>query len=138
MKKIAIVTGSSGLIGSESVKFFVEHGYLVLGIDNDMRKYFFGDEGSTKPSEENLIKTLKTDYIHFDLDIRNYSALENIFKNYQSNIKIVIHTAAQPSHDWASKEPMTDLQYKCGRYFEFIGTNQTLLSRIDLHIHLDK
>jgi CDP-paratose 2-epimerase len=108
MKKIAVITGSSGLIGSESVKFFVKKGYLVLGIDNDMRKYFFGDEGSTKSSKEKLIQTLETDYIHFDLDIRNYSALEEIFKTYESNIKIVIHTAAQPSHDWASKEPITD------------------------------
>lgn len=103
--KCALITGSAGLIGSQSVDFFIEKGYIVLGIDNDMRSYFFGENASTKKSSESLIYKHKN-YIHHNIDIRNYEELEKIFKNY--NIEIVIHSAAQPSHDWAAKEPITD------------------------------
>lgn len=106
-RKIAIVTGSSGLIGSQSVKFLHERGYKVIGIDNDMRSYFFGPEASTRPSKESLLNTYNK-YKHFDVDIRDYNSIEKIFKKYGSRIDIIIHTAAQPSHDWAAKEPLTD------------------------------
>jgi CDP-paratose 2-epimerase len=105
--KIALITGSAGLIGSQSSIFFHEKDYKIIGIDNDMRAYFFGDDASTKKSNEQLKKTLKN-YIHYNCDIRNYSELEEIFKLYHNDIDIVIHTAAQPSHDWASIEPLTD------------------------------
>jgi CDP-paratose 2-epimerase len=108
MEKIAIITGSSGLIGSESVKFFIEKGFNVVGIDNNMRKYFFGEQGSTEESKNKLIKLFEDKYIHFNTDIRNYDELLEIFSKFSSKIKIIIHTAAQPSHDWASKEPVTD------------------------------
>jgi CDP-paratose 2-epimerase len=104
--KYVLITGSAGLIGSQSVNFFIEKGYTIIGIDNDMRSYFFGEEASTKKSMENLIGEYKN-YIHFNVDIRNYKDLENIFKTYE-NIELIIHTAAQPSHDWAAKEPITD------------------------------
>lgn len=103
MKK-ALVTGSCGLIGSQSVKFLIDRGYTIYGIDNDMRKYFFGEESSTNPMKLELLSL--NEYKHFSIDIRNYTELENIFKN--NIFEIIIHTAAQPSHDWASNEPLTD------------------------------
>ena len=107
MKKgIAVVTGSCGLIGSESVSFFIEKGFDVIGIDNDMRAYFFGREASTLWQREILLKKFSKKYTHYDLDIRNFEAISNIFKQIKPDI--IIHTAAQPSHDWAAKEPFTD------------------------------
>jgi CDP-paratose 2-epimerase len=103
---IAIVTGSCGLIGSESVSFFIEKGFDVIGIDNDMRAYFFGKEASTLWQKEILLKKFDKHYIHHDLDIRDFDRISDIFKQFKPDI--VIHTAAQPSHDWAAKEPFTD------------------------------
>jgi len=105
--KVAIVTGSSGLIGSEACKFFHQQGFLVVGIDNDMRQYFFGQEASTKPMENQLIKSLDN-FRHCPIDIRDQAALEKVFLEYNTDIEVIIHTAAQPSHDWAAKEPFTD------------------------------
>jgi len=104
---IAIITGAAGLIGSESVNFFSEKFDLIVGIDNNMRKYFFGDNASTEWSKQKLIDTV-ANYKHFDIDIRNYSEVEKVFAEYGKDIKLVIHTAAQPSHDWAANEPFTD------------------------------
>jgi CDP-paratose 2-epimerase len=105
--EIAIITGSAGLIGSEAVDFFSDKFDKIVGIDNDMRKYFFGDNASTEWNKLRIEKKY-SNYEHHDCDIRNYSDLENIFKKYNTDIKFVIHTAAQPSHDWAAKEPLTD------------------------------
>jgi len=105
---ILLVTGSAGLIGSESVKYFCELGYTVVGIDNDMRKVFFGEEASTKWNRDLLIEKYKEKYIHHSVDIRDEKDISNIFKDYNSDIKLIIHAAAQPSHDWAAKEPITD------------------------------
>lgn len=105
--RVAIITGSAGLIGSESVRFFSDKMDLIIGIDNDQRAYFFGKEASTDWSKMELERTV-SNYQHNSIDIRNYSSLEPIFDKYGSDIKLIIHTAAQPSHDWASKEPITD------------------------------
>lgn len=105
--KIAIITGSAGLIGSQCVSFFSKKGFKIIGIDNDMRSYFFGLEASTKKSKQSLLQSIN-EYEDYDIDIRDYLKLEKIFKHYSSNIELVVHTAAQPSHDWASKEPITD------------------------------
>jgi len=104
---VAIVTGSAGLIGSESAKFFHEKGFDVVGIDNNMRKYFFGEDGSTQWNREYLEKSLKN-YRHCDVDIRSEEDINLLFKEYGKDIGGVIHAAAQPSHDWAAKEPITD------------------------------
>jgi CDP-paratose 2-epimerase len=103
-----IVTGSAGLIGSESVHFFVQSGFDVVGIDNDMRSVFFGQGASTQWSRSLLKDKYGERYIHFDTDIRDRAQIENIFKERSTDIKLIIHTAAQPSHDWAAKDPHTD------------------------------
>jgi len=105
--KTIIITGSAGLIGSESVKFFHEKGFNVVGIDNDMRAYFFGQDSSTAWVTDTLKRSLKN-FQHFNADIRGYEKLDKIFKEYSGEIEGIIHTAAQPSHDWAAKEPLTD------------------------------
>ena len=105
--KTVIITGSTGLIGSEAAMFFYKQGFNIVGIDNDMRAYFFGNDASTLKNKIKLKKEI-SGYNHFDYDIRNYRAIESIFKRYSSDIKLVVHAAAQPSHDWAAKEPFTD------------------------------
>lgn len=104
---IALITGSGGLIGSESVRFFANKGFEIVGIDNDMRKYFFGEGASTEWNVSRIREDVEN-YHHYNTDIRDEQAMEKIFSNYGTDIKVVIHTAAQPSHDWAAKEPFTD------------------------------
>jgi CDP-paratose 2-epimerase len=105
--KVVVITGSSGLIGGEAVEFFADKFDKVVGIDNNLRSYFFGEEGSTEWNKKRLMEKFPN-FIHHSADIRDYTALEMIFKEYGSDIKLVIHAAAQPSHDWAAKEPLTD------------------------------
>lgn len=102
-----MVTGSAGLIGSESVKYFSEKGFETIGIDNNMRAYFFGGDASTKWNEEKLKNDNKY-YRHYDIDIRSKEGIKNVFKDHKFDL--IIHTAAQPSHDWAAKEPFTDFE----------------------------
>jgi CDP-paratose 2-epimerase len=104
---VAIITGSSGLIGSEAAKFFHEKGLEIVGIDNNLRQYFFGDDGSVEWNTKQLKNSLKN-FTHYPIDIRNEAEINNLFDKYRKDISIVIHTAAQPSHDWAAKEPLTD------------------------------
>jgi len=104
---IALVTGSAGLIGSESVSFFSEKFDLVVGVDNNLREYFFGKDGSVEWNKTRLEEQF-SNYKHYDVDIRNLDGLKAIFAEYDKDIKLIVHTAAQPSHDWAAKEPFTD------------------------------
>ncbi|MFH1519947.1 MAG: NAD-dependent epimerase/dehydratase family protein [Candidatus Omnitrophota bacterium] len=106
--KLALITGSSGLIGSQAVEFFIEKGFKVIGIDNDMRAYFFGQEASTKANKTRLKKASGDKYIHLNIDIRDKRKVEAIFKKYRFDL--IIHAAAQPSHDWAAREPFTDFE----------------------------
>jgi CDP-paratose 2-epimerase len=105
--KIALITGSCGLVGSESSLFFSKKGFKIIGIDNNYRKFFFGNDGDITWVKKKLKKSLK-DYVHFNTDIRNYNNLKKIFKKYAKKIKLVIHAAAQPSHDWAKNKPFID------------------------------
>jgi CDP-paratose 2-epimerase len=105
MRKTILVTGSAGLIGSEAVRFFAGKGFDVIGIDNDMRKAFFGEDASTAWNKSLLLKEIPG-YKHFDIDIRDKQPIEELFKEYKFDL--VIHTAAQPSHDWAATDPETD------------------------------
>jgi len=102
-----IVTGSAGLIGSETVKRFAADGFRVVGIDNDMRAKFFGTEASTRRTRDNLIKNV-AGYEHHNLDIRNCDQIYDLFKQNAGKISAIVHTAAQPSHDWAARDPQTD------------------------------
>ena len=105
---IAIVTGSAGLIGSEASRHFAKKGMTVVGIDNDMRKEFFGEEASTNWQRQQLQKELGANYRHVDGDIRDGILMNNIFTEFGKDIKLIIHTAAQPSHDWAARDPIKD------------------------------
>jgi CDP-paratose 2-epimerase len=107
MNPIAIVTGSGGLIGSESVRHFSALGYDVVGIENDMRARFFGAEASTTPTSERLVDEVDG-FRWLELDIRDGAGIERVYADHGSRIALTIHTAAQPSHDWAASEPHTD------------------------------
>lgn len=102
-----LITGSGGLIGSEAVRFFADKGYRVLGVDNDMRRFFFGDEASTSANRAQLEEQF-AEYHHKNLDIRDTQAIEQLFSEHGNDISVIIHTAAQPSHDWAARDPHTD------------------------------
>lgn len=103
-----IITGSAGLIGSQSVHFFIDKGFKVIGIDNDMRAAFFGESASTDWNRQILQDKYGDRYHHYNIDIRDQTAVERLFKEYSSDITLIIHTAAQPSHDWAARDPHTD------------------------------
>src|SRR6266705_1732381 len=105
--RTVVVTGSAGLIGSETVKRFAKDGARIVGIDNDMRAQFFGAEASTKKIRDDLIANVRG-YEHHDLDIRDAAAMMELFKRHRGAIDAVVHTASQPSHDWAARDPQTD------------------------------
>jgi CDP-paratose 2-epimerase len=105
--KTAIITGAAGLIGSEATKFFSEQGFRVVGIDNDMRRYFFGAGASTAAVAAQLRESVPNFRME-TCDIRDQAAVDRIFAEYGSEVSLVVHTAAQPSHDWAAREPITD------------------------------
>ena len=105
-EKIAIVTGSDGLVGSEAVKFFSKKGFKIIGIDNNSRKKFFGDDASILKNRK-ILKSTVSNYIHLNLDITS-EKITDIFKKYGDSVKLVIHAAAQPSHDWAASNPRLD------------------------------
>ncbi|MEN9406977.1 MAG: hypothetical protein RLZZ455_193 [Candidatus Parcubacteria bacterium] len=136
MVKKVLVTGSAGLVGSESVKFFCEKGFEVYGVDNDMRSYFFGKDASTSWNRD-ILKRKYKNYHHLSSDIRDETRITKIFNDHQ--FELIVHTAAQPSHDWAAKEPLTDFsinatgtlilleayrKYSPGAVFIFTSTNK--------------
>jgi CDP-paratose 2-epimerase len=104
---VAIVSGSGGLIGSESVKHLVAQGFDVVGLENDMRARFFGPEASTARTTQQLVETLDT-FTSLDLDIRDADGVMDVFRRHAKDLEIVVHTAAQPSHDWAAQDVQTD------------------------------
>ena len=104
---LALITGSTGLVGSEAVNFFCDKGFDVIGIDNNLRKFFFGSHASTT-NIKNAINKRNKKYLHHNLDIRNSVAIEKIFSKYKKKISIIIHCAAQPSHDYGKNFPRLD------------------------------
>jgi CDP-paratose 2-epimerase len=106
MAKKLLVTGSAGLIGSEAVRFFAKEGFEITGIDNNLRAYFFGSNASTEWNRRLIEEEFPKQYTHLSIDIRDFYTIEQIFK--KSKFDLIIHTAAQPSHDWAANEPITD------------------------------
>jgi CDP-paratose 2-epimerase len=136
---IAVITGSAGLVGSEASRHFAEKGLTVIGIDNDMRRRFFGEEASTHRQRERLTLELGESYQHIADDIRDWDSLSALFRRFGSDIALVVHTAAQPSHDWAARDPHTDFSvnaqgtlnlleatrlYAPGAAFIFTSTNK--------------
>ncbi|MDB5540897.1 MAG: NAD-dependent epimerase [Devosia sp.] len=104
---IALVTGAGGLIGSEAVSFLIGKGLEVIGVDNDMRAYFFGAEASTRWRLDEL-KARHSRFRHVAIDIRDFAAVAALIADVGSDLWLVVHAAAQPSHDWAAREPFTD------------------------------
>src|ERR687890_628835 len=104
---VVFVSGSAGLVGSEATRFFAQRGHQVVGIDNNMRQYFFGEQASTLWNRNELLEQFDN-YSHFDKDIRDERAMAELFQKYGTDISLIIHAAAQPSHDWAASEPFTD------------------------------
>ncbi len=107
--KIALITGSCGLVGSEASIFFAKKGFEIIGVDNNARKFFFGKDGDITWIKSKLKKEVSK-YNHLNVDIRNYKSLEKIFKKYKKKINVIIHCAAQPSHDWAKNKAFIDFE----------------------------
>src|SRR3954465_1407705 len=103
-----IVTGSAGLVGSTAVAHFVRAGYDVVGIENDMRARFFGPDASTAPTTRRLLADFPGDFRSIEIDVRDPDAVLRVFRRHRRELAAVIHTAAQPSHDWAAGDPLTD------------------------------
>jgi CDP-paratose 2-epimerase len=103
----AIVTGSGGLVGSESVRYFIEAGYDVIGLDNDMRAQFFGPTASTRRMTDSLVDRYP-EFHPLDLDIRSADEIDAVVARHAAELSLLVHTAAQPSHDWAASDPATD------------------------------
>ena len=104
---LVVVTGSAGLVGSETSRYFAQRGFRIAGIDNDMRSVLFGGEASTAWNRQRLQQELPN-YSHLDIDIRDRNGLETVFRENGRDIALIVHTAAQPSHDWAAGDPQTD------------------------------
>jgi len=135
---VAVVTGSAGLIGGEAVRFLHEQGLDIVGVDNDMRSYFFGPDASTRWQNEQLVAQLSR-YRAVDIDIRDSAAVSSLFRSHRGAVELVVHCAAQPSHDWAAREPVTDFSINAagtlnlleatrahapGASFAFLSTNK--------------
>ncbi len=105
---LAVITGSAGLIGSEAARYFAAQGFEIIGIDNDFRQVFFGPEASTQWQQAELSRELGSAYRHHSLDIRDTDGISRLFQRHGQAIRLVIHTAAQPSHDWAARDPQMD------------------------------
>jgi CDP-paratose 2-epimerase len=103
----AIITGSGGLIGSQSVRHFVQLGYEVIGFENDMRASFFGNSASTRRVTRELEEAF-AEFHSLSVDIRDTAAVDRVFAQHKGSVELVVHTAAQPSHDWSAKDPRTD------------------------------
>jgi CDP-paratose 2-epimerase len=136
---VAIITGSAGLIGSEASRYFAEQGLDVVGIDNDLRRHFFGEDASTRWQRARLEDELGSRYRHVDADIRDSSAIHDVFRRYGDEIALVIHTAAQPSHDWAANEPTTDFTVNAvGTLNMLEATRQHALSAVFIFTSTNK
>ena len=135
---VCLITGAAGLVGSESARYFALKNFAIVGIDNDMRQYFFGENASTDWNRRRLEEDIPG-YTHYETDIRDEQEMASIFKEYGTDIELIIHAAAQPSHDWAAREPFVDFsinangtlvllemthRYCPGAVFIFTSTNK--------------
>ena len=134
---VVLISGASGLIGSEAAAFFADKGFDVVGIDNDMRRYLFGEDGSTAWRRDRLEQTLRG-YHHAHADIRDEGAMDRLFALYSTDIMLIIHAAAQPSHDWAAREPHHRLHGQCERHADSARDDAAALPECAFHLHLDQ
>jgi CDP-paratose 2-epimerase len=104
---VALVTGSGGLVGSDSVRYLVEAGWDVVGLENDMRASFFGPDASTARTTAELV-TAYPEFRSLELDVRDADGVNRVFAEHSGRLELIVHAAAQPSHDWAAREPQTD------------------------------
>jgi CDP-paratose 2-epimerase len=111
MSKLLLVTGSSGLIGSEVVAYFAEIGWAVHGIDNNMRRHFFGPSGDTRWSRDRLVAKF-SNYAHYDMDVRDRATVQKLIKEIRP--EAIVHCAAQASHDLAASRVFEDFDVNAG------------------------
>lgn len=136
---IAIVTGSAGLVGSEAAQHLAGLGLDVVGIDNNMRARFFGDDASTVWKRWQLESQLGSAYRHMDLDIRDQGGIDELFRRHGKEIVLVIHAAAQPSHDWAAREPLTDFSVNATGTVNLLeATRQHSPDAVFIHLSTNK
>lgn len=128
MTRVAIVTGSAGLVGAESVRFLCRQGLTVVGIDNDMRREFFGDDASTLWARRQLEEQFPA-YIHREVDIRSREDVNRVFAEFGDDTELIIHTAAQPSHDWAAKAPHVDFAVNANGTLNLLEATRQYCSR---------
>ena len=121
----AVITGSAGLIGSEAARFFARQGLTIIGLDNDMRRQFFGEDASTAWNRNRLQQELGDQYRHFAVDIRDAQAVNRLFAAHAGAIALIIHTAAQPSHDWAARDPQTDFSVNANGTLNLLEATRT-------------
>lgn len=136
MSRTILVTGSSGLIGSEVVSYFDAQGWTVYGIDNNMRRDFFGSQGDTRWNQQRL-EANSRNFTHYDVDIRDREAIQQLIQKTQPSL--IVHAAAQPSHDLAASRPFDDFDvnavgtlnllqatrlYKPDAVFAYLSTNK--------------
>ncbi len=135
---VCLVTGSAGLIGSETARFFARQGMTVVGIDNDMRSQFFGQEASTSWNRNQLFREI-SNYEHFDVDIRDLSGLQKIFSRFGKDLSAIVHCAAQPSHDWAAGDPLTDFSVNANGTLNLLQcTRQYSPDAVFMHMSTNK
>jgi CDP-paratose 2-epimerase len=135
---LALITGSTGLVGSETATFLINKGFEVIGIDNNERKRLFGKDGDTTRIKNRLLNFSKS-YLHLSIDITKKLQIEKIFKKYKKKFSFILNAAAQPSQDWAKSNIIKDFNinavgtlhmleltrlYSPGAKFIFISTNK--------------
>lgn len=130
--RVLIVTGSSGLIGSEVVSFFSDLGWRIYGIDNNMRADFFGPQGDTRWNQSRLVNQYSS-FTHVELDIRNRAEVLSFFKSIKYDA--IIHTAAQPSHDLAASRPFDDFDVNAVGTLNLLEANR-LMNKEAPFIHM--
>src|SRR5919199_4074873 len=106
-RRTALVTGSSGLVGSDMVEYLGDRGWVVHGIDNNMRADFFGPGGDTRPNLRRLLAAVKR-FTHHELDVRDRARMLSLVAEVKPDL--VVHAAAQPSHDLAAQRPFDDFE----------------------------
>jgi CDP-paratose 2-epimerase len=137
--KVLLVTGSAGLIGSEVCRTMAGEFDLVVGVDNDMRRHFFGDEASTSWNRRRLEELLGSKYRHLSADIRDEAAMGRLFEEFSTDLSLIVHCAAQPSHDWASRDPRTDFSINATGTLNLLeNTRQHSIGATFIHLSTNK